>query len=124
MIGSITLDNLKRDEFQVVGDFEGQACGSVLLWFIPIGYEDRRVYLSGTSSGLRLPWTGLTALEEAALYNAIERIKGADFVLSLRSRTEGSDYWVYRTECVTVQGKAVRLRPDVRVQRKDGPEAE
>ena len=56
----------------------------------------------------------LSPVEAAAIYNAIESVPGADALISPRFHRDIVDYLgFYRTEVVTVTGKAIRINPSV-----------
>lgn len=116
LAGPLMIEPFKRGDFVIIGDIEGQACGSVLFWIFSFGADDKRIHLSGGSGwGSLLPWSGLSAVEQVALYDAVDRVRGADLIISLRSKSQVTDYWIYRKECVIVRGKALQLKPDVKV---------
>lgn len=114
---------LHRDEYKILGDTEGHACGQWLLgaklpWFTA---PEKTVNYAETSFDTLmqsipiLGWffSGDPAVEEA-LYNAIDRIPGADSVMSVRTSYDKkvNYFYIYKDECVTVKGKAFMLKTD------------
>jgi hypothetical protein len=51
---------------------------------------------------------------QEATYEALEKVPGADALLSVRTRTQKkySIPLIYREECATVQGKAFGIKTD------------
>ena len=125
---------LHRDEYKILGDTEGHACGQWLLgaklpWFTA---PSKTVNYAETASDTFLQsipiigwfFSGDPAVEEA-LYNAIDRIPGADSVMSVRTSYDKkvNYFYVYKDECVTVKGKAFMLKTDGPGQGSAQPES-
>lgn len=89
----------------VLGDTEGTASGLMLLGIIPIGVPAQAGVLG--ASGLGLP----NPVVDAAAYNAIEKIEGADYMIAPRWTIETKCYIVYSKVTATVKGKAVKIEP-------------
>ena len=91
-------------KYKVIGDAVGTSTGGVLFGFINIGGESKTGNLIGGPISIMDP------IKDAALYNAIESVEGADGLVAARTLREGKNWFVYKSETVTVKGKAVKLR--------------
>lgn len=116
---------LNRNEYKVMGDTQGEACakyflGGKLPWFS--GVPSKTV--SGVEGGggsfmASLPIIGVLfggqeKVIQEATYEALDKIPGADALLSVRVKTQ-KKYSIplfYREECATVQGKAFAIKTD------------
>lgn len=121
----VELMPLNRNEYKVMGDTQGEACAKYLLggklpWFS--GTPTKTV--SGVAGGggsfmASLPlvgglFGGQEKVIQEATYEALEKVPGADALLSVRTRTQKkySIPLIYREECATVQGKAFAIKTD------------
>jgi hypothetical protein len=114
---------LHRDEYKILGDTEGHACGQFVLgarwpWF---SAPAKTVNYAESSFGTLMQsipiigwFFGEDPAVEEALYNAIDRIPGADSVMSIRTSYDKkiNYFYVYKDECVTIKGKAFMLKTD------------
>ncbi|HAF94964.1 MAG: hypothetical protein A2021_08095 [Elusimicrobia bacterium GWF2_52_66] len=116
---------LNRNEYKVLGDTKGEACakyflGGKLPWFSGVPTKTVSGVEGGGGSFLAsLPiigtfFGGQPQVIQEATYEALEKVPGADALLSVRVRTlkKTSVPLFYREECVTVQGKAFSIRTD------------
>ena len=116
---------LNRNEYKVMGDTQGEACakyflGGKLPWFS--GTPKKTV--SGAEGGggsfmASIPiigsfFGGQPQVIQEATYEALDKVPGADALLSVRVKTQ-KKYSIpvfYREECATVQGKAFAIKTD------------
>ncbi|MDO8806051.1 MAG: hypothetical protein Q7R35_16665 [Elusimicrobiota bacterium] len=116
---------LNRNEYKVMGDTKGEACakyffGGKLPWFSGAPAKSVSGVEGGGGSFLAsLPiigsfFGGQEKITQEAIYEALEKVPGADALLSLRVKTQKkySIPMFYREECVTVQGKAFAIKTD------------
>ncbi|MGC8500726.1 MAG: hypothetical protein ACP5OS_06050 [Leptospirillia bacterium] len=114
---------LHRDEYRILGDTEGHACGQFVLgarwpWFSApaktVNYAESAFGTMMQSIPIIGWFFGEDPAVEEALYNAIDRIPGADSVMSVRTSYDKkiNYFYVYKDECVTVKGKAFMLKTD------------
>jgi hypothetical protein len=89
----------------VLGPAQGISSGGVLFGFIPIGCEKK----SG-SAGMYNP----DPVARAAIYNAIESVKGADALIAPRYKKDVTSYIIYKKTTVAVKGKAVRYNTNAK----------
>ena len=105
--------------YDVLGDATGTSKGAIVLWFFQIEGENKSGSVAGGSSSGGGIFSSLlgsmpSPVEAAAIYNAIESVPGADALISPRFHRDIVDYLgFYRTEVVTVTGKAIRINPSV-----------
>ncbi len=116
---------LNRNEYKVMGDTKAEACakyflGGKLPWFS--GSPSKTV--AGAEGGggnflASLPiigtfFGGQEKVVQEATYEALEKVPGADALLSVRIRTQRKYSFplFYREECATVQGKAFAIKTD------------
>ena len=104
---------LHRSEYVILGDTEGQACQSYLFGFIPLG--------DATTKYVNQPGQLINSLPKvmsSALYDAIDKVPGADSIMSVRVAVDNkfSVLGIYKHECVTVKGKAFELKTDSQAQ--------
>ncbi len=116
-VGVGGLDFDKTLSYELLGDTQGQACQAKLFGFILLEGENKAGMVTGSGGGqgnagllASLLARGPSGAAGAATYNAIEAFKGADFILPLRSKSDKKDYVVYNRECVTVTGKAIKVK--------------
>ncbi|MCW5828574.1 MAG: hypothetical protein KIT79_04570 [Deltaproteobacteria bacterium] len=119
-VGGFDFEKWKKGtDYELVGDTQGQACKALLFGFITLEGEAKVGTLETVSVGqggtsfadmLKGLFGGGPSATSAAKYNAIEAFKGADFILPTRSKSDKTDYLVYNRECVTITGKAVRVK--------------
>ena len=116
---------LNRNEYKVMGDTKGEACakyflGGKLPWFSGVPTKTVSGVEGGGGSFLAsLPiigtfFGGQPQVIQEATYEALEKVPGADALLSVRVKTlkKTSVPLLYREECVTVQGKAFAIKTD------------
>ena len=116
---------LNRNEYKIMGDTKGEACakyflGGKLPWFSGVPSKTVSGAEGGGGSFLAsLPiigsfFGGQPQVIQEATYEALEKVPGADALLSVRVRTlkKTSIPLFYREECVTVQGKAFSIKTD------------
>lgn len=116
---------LNRNEYKVLGDTKGEACAKYLLggklpWFSGVPTKTVSGVEGGGGSFLAsLPIIGIIfggqpQVIQEATYEALEKVPGADALLSVRVKTlkKTSVPLFYREECVTVQGKAFAIKTD------------
>ena len=121
----IELMPLNRNEYKIMGDTKGEACakyflGGKLPWFSGAPAKTVSGVEGGGGSFLAsLPligsfFGGQEKITQEATYEALEKVPGADSLLSVRTRTQKkySIPMFYREECVTVQGKAFAIKTD------------
>ncbi|MBI4677528.1 MAG: hypothetical protein HY748_08095 [Elusimicrobia bacterium] len=121
---------LHRDEYQILGDTEGEACAKYLLggklpWFAgaPIKSVNRNPdekpgFFEG-SFGVSIPLFGWLFSDrrdiiQEAVYDALEKVEGADALLSVRVKIQRR-YRIppfYANVCATVKGKAFQIKTD------------
>lgn len=105
----LRMEQLHRKDYSLLGPVSGSGCSTYVgLWPIPI-------FWISTDSG-RGEIFGLdtrNSAEQAAIYQAIESMPGADALIAPRfhEETEGVFVW-YKHRCVKVAGKAIALNPD------------
>ncbi len=119
-VEAFKFDNWKKGaDYELVGDTQGQACKAILFGLITLEGENKVGTLETVSVGqggksfvdlLQGLFGGGASATSAAKYNAIEAFKGADLILPTRSKSDKTDYLVYNRECVTITGKAVRIK--------------
>jgi len=115
---------LNRNEYKVLGDTKGEACAKYLLggklpWFSGVPSKTVSGVEGGGSFLASLPIIGIIfggqpQVIQEATYEALEKVPGADALLSVRVKTlkKTSVPLFYREECVTVQGKAFAIKTD------------
>jgi hypothetical protein len=113
--------------YDVLQRAEGSSEGGTILFFIPVGLEDKVGQGEAVEAGGGNPFLefinfltlGLFEFDpngrvkRAALYNAIEAQPGADAILLPRYNTERTNYILYQHIKATVKGKAIRFNPTV-----------
>lgn len=113
---------LHRNEYLILGDTSGDACeryllGAILPWFIA---PSKSMNIPGATGFLAsIPFIGglfggQQAIVSEALYNAIDKVPGADSLMSVRVVThkKWSIPGIYSEECATVKGKAFEYKTD------------
>ncbi len=120
----IEIMPLNRNEYRVLGDTKGEACakyflGGKLPWFSGVPSKTVSGSAGAGSFLASLPiigsiFGGQERVAQEAIYEALEKVPGADALLSLRTRThkKTSVPLIYREECITVQGKAFAIKTD------------
>lgn len=105
----LEMEHLQRKDYSVLGTVTGSGCSTYVgLWPIPIFWFSNEGG-SGQLYGLDLR----NDAEEAAVYAAIESMKGADALIAPRYHEEVSSAGIwYRNVCVKVIGKAIVINPD------------
>ncbi|MCW7464798.1 hypothetical protein [Leptospira levettii] len=88
-------------DYTISGDTTGKSCGGRILVF-PTGRTDKYGFVS----------TMFVAdyIESQAIFDAISKVEGANYLVNPRIEYESTDYLVYATTCVTVKAKAVTLK--------------
>lgn len=122
----IELMPLNRSEYKVLGDTQAEACAKYLLggklpWFSGVATKNVSGTGPGSSAGFlaSLPIIGMlfggqTPVIQEATYDALDKIPGADALLSMRVKTHKkySIPLVYSEQCATIQGKAFTIKTD------------
>jgi hypothetical protein len=93
--------------YDVIGPAEGTSSASYLFWIIPLSGENK----SGSIGSSFVPISEYSAVEQAAIYNAIESVPGADALVSPRMSMVRHNYVIFVEDTVTVKGKAIRYNP-------------
>ncbi len=114
--------------WDILPQTEGSSSGGILFGFIPIGVEKKRGVIHGTEQAggqqgpafldillfpLRIFGFGgggdaSNIVEQAALYNAIENLPGADAIMAPRWHMKVENYFIFKRVEATVKGKGVR----------------
>ncbi len=97
--------------YDVLGDTEGSSTGGILFGIFPIGCEKKSGCIA---TGSAMPAFPPKPVEDAAVYNAIEAVPGADALFAPRFNIEQTNYIVYKKKTVNVKGKAIRINSSVR----------
>jgi hypothetical protein len=116
---------LHRNEYKILGDTEGKACGDYVLyarwpWFG--GIPTKTVGYGGSSFMCSIPiigdmFCGDEAIANEAFYNALENMPGADSIMSPRVVVSKTYSWIsffYKQQCATVRGKAFEYKTDTK----------
>lgn len=121
----IELMPLYRNEYKVLGDTQGEACAKYLLggklpWFS--GTPSKTVSGDTSASGnflasipiIGMLFGGQPPIIQEATYEALEKIPGADALISMRVKMykNYSIPFIYSEQCATVQGKAFTIKTD------------
>ena len=94
--------------YDVIGPTTGSASGAVLFGVIKLPFGPKKIGVINTG----VPVLALCPIKNAATYNAIEAIQGADALVAPRWLIETTHNWgVYKKVTVTVKGKAIRYNP-------------
>jgi len=108
-----TLAPLQRDQYEILGDVDGRAEGSTILGFQSI--EGGNKNFSGSFGGgfaMGIMTEGLDAIEQAALYNAMESQPDADGIIAVRI-IKGESFslgFLFSKESVEIKGKAIKIK--------------
>ncbi|WP_246838037.1 hypothetical protein [Leptospira levettii] len=88
-------------DYTISGDTTGKSCGGRFLIF-PTGITNKSGYIS----------TAFTAdyLETQAIFDAISKVEGANYLVNPRFEYESTNYYIASSTCVTVKAKAVTLK--------------
>ena len=98
--------------YDVIGSAKGSATGATLFGFIPIGGGSvKKIGMIATGMPYQRP---PLPIEDEAIYNAIESVKGADAIIAPRWHIKVNNYVIYQEKTVTVQAKAIRYNPSVK----------
>ena len=105
-----TVANLERDQYEILGEAQGEASITYVFFFIPIGAKPEMGILYNPQ--IAIPFGSATGqVKGMALYEAIESVPGADMIIVPRyeSKLKGFPpfYW---TTTVKVKGKAVKIK--------------
>ena len=122
-VNRIALTPLNRNEYKILGDTLGEACATYFLggrfpWFSSVktvsdGPLEAGNFLSS------LPIFGMffsdqPQVVQEATYEALDKIPGADALISMRVMHKKSYIlFIYSEECATVQGKAFTIKTDI-----------
>jgi hypothetical protein len=117
MNGVVPYVYIDKSQYEIIGDIEGQAVRRELIFgFITTnigrGYSGGNIYFVASLSpiiGLRYPIESGSA-EEMAIYDAIVKSEGADFMIFPKFQYEVSGFPpLYKNVKVKVIGKGVKL---------------
>lgn len=121
----IVVDPLHRNEYLVLGDTEGEASASYLFgarlpWFSGQPTKTINRVASGNAGFLAsIPFlgalfSGTESTVDEALYEAIEKMPGADSIMSVRTERHNKFRipFIYSREEVKVKGKAFKIKID------------
>lgn len=88
-------------DYTISGDTTGKSCGGRFLIF-PTGITNKNGYIS----------TAFTVdyLETQAIFDAISKVEGANYLVNPRFEYEATNYFILANACVTVKAKAVTLK--------------
>lgn len=88
-------------DYTISGDTTGKSCGGRILIF-PTGITNKNGAVT----------TVFTAnyIESQAIYDAISKVEGANYLVNPRFEYESTNYLVYASTCVTVKAKAITLK--------------
>lgn len=124
---AVPLEELKTTgTYDVLNTTEGSSSGGVLLFFFPIGFEDKRgqsMETGGSANPLVSVFESVASVfmpdaegrvRSAALYNAIEAQAGADAILAPRYETETTNYIIYTHVTAKCRGKGLRYNVTAR----------
>jgi len=91
--------------YDVIGSTTGSASGTILFGVIKLPFGPRKIGVINTG----VPTLALCPIKNAAAYNAIEAMPGADSLIAPRWVIETTDNWgVYKKIKATVKAKAIR----------------
>lgn len=128
---ALRLDSLKRDQYVILADVEGRAEGSVLFHFFEFPLNNKKTFTGsmgneGPKGGIgemvmKMQGqggagmsAGMSKIEQAALYNAMESQPDADGIVALRIIK--GEYLVipglFKKASVTIKGKAIKIKKD------------
>ena len=126
-IGNIHLADLKRHEYQILDTVEGEGKVTKILGFGPPffskqwGWTRQESESSWKSTGN--PFSNLrggATASSSAMYNALTKIPNADAFYTMSKTLEYRGfkpfYWTYTAR---VKGKAIRIKPDSELERRD-----
>lgn len=101
-IGQIEFEPLNSNEYEILGDAEGEATVGYVLFF-PFGDFQEKGWI-GSAFSLS-GWA-----HQAAVYKAIESVPEADAILVPRSKGSGFKLFpLFGKQTVTVKGKAIKI---------------
>jgi hypothetical protein len=88
-------------DYTISGDTTGKSCGGMFLIF-PTGKTNKNGFVS----------TAFTTnfVEAQAIFDAISKVEGANYLVNPRFEYESTNYLIYASTCVTVKAKAVTLK--------------
>jgi len=113
MAGTHTmLAPLQRDQYEILGDVDGRAEGTTILWFIHITEGGSKLFSGGFGGGIQgALMGGMNPIEQAALYNAMESQPDADGVIAVRViKGDLFDCGVFKKESYEIKGKAIKIK--------------
>ncbi|TGM79713.1 hypothetical protein [Leptospira bouyouniensis] len=88
-------------DYTISGDTTGKSCGGRILIF-----ETGRTYKFGfVSNAFTTDY-----LESQAIFDAISKVEGANYLVNPRFEYESTNYFFGSSSCVTVKAKAVTLK--------------
>jgi len=93
-------------KYEVLGDTEGRATVTRIFFWL-VGDDNKHTNIWGTD----FPYTSRGKAEQAAAYNAIENVEGADELISPRFKTEEDRGFllIWTTYTSTVKAKAIKI---------------
>ncbi len=126
-IGNIHLADLKRHEYQILDTVEGEGKVTRILGFGPPMFSRQWGWTrqgSGTAGPLgKIPFNRLkggSIASASAMFNALTKIPNADAFYTMSKTLEYRGlkpfYWTYTAK---VRGKAIRIKPDSELERRN-----
>jgi hypothetical protein len=113
---TLTFNHLERKHYEILQPTEGEGCAKYIgLWPLPIFFviaEDK--YADIRNSTILLWGFGASGrAKNIAIFNAIEKVPEADAIIFPRYYEETYSFlpWYVKT-CVTVKGKAIKIKED------------
>lgn len=88
-------------DYTISGDTTGKSCGGRFLIF-PTGITNKSGFVT----------TEFTPdpLQQQAVFDAISKVEGANYLVNPRFEYESTNYFIASSTCVTVKAKAVTLK--------------
>lgn len=110
---NVSLEPLKRNEYTILGDVQGESEETTLFGFIPI-HSGGNLLVNGSLGDKLHYFHSLGRVEQQALFNALEKQPMADGIIAVRiiKATRSGLAFLYSTKSVTIKGKAIRIRVD------------
>jgi len=105
-----TVANLERDQYEILGEAQGEASISYVFFFFPIGAKPEMGILYNPQ--IAAPFGSATGqVKGMALYNAIESVPGADMIIVPRYESTVKGFPpLYWTTTVKVKGKGIKIK--------------
>lgn len=120
-ISDVTLEPLKRGEYEVLQTASGEGCVSVILGIFKEPSGTTSADYKGVGGldparqlrmafGMGSPWDESRAM---AVHQALESVPDADMLVAPRFIDSGTRFpFFYKSFCSKVKGKAIRLKTD------------